>query len=232
MDDDPFFTLDLLNIDENSLDVLELFTKSGFRKPAAVEAARRSKDRRMLRRVLKAEFDPLSPNAIKYILNTIFPSETDESRRSELTQLVQQEWRTFIKSRSRSIAPIPNHASASTTENTYIKLPTLDGSVEIPIYASWEGQDFTTKLSLWGKISNGGNIVLWDGEWMTPSQAGKRSRFTVDPNATGHVNGMTYWHLRDPEDGKLRPINDFHYDKEVLINAISAIHSLALRASV
>ena len=216
MDDDPFFTLDLLDIDETSLDVLELFTKSRFRKPEAFEAARRSKDRRMIRQVLKAQFDPLSPKAIEFVLNIVLPGETDEPRRSELARLVNQEWQRFLNSQIQADEPVPDHSTVDSSEKTYLDLPALDGSVEIPIYATWEEHEFTATLSLWGKIANVGNIVLWDGEWMTPLQAGKRSRMTVDPNATQYVNGMTYWHLRDPADWKLRPINDLHYDKDLL----------------
>ena len=216
MDDEPFMTLDFLNLDESLVDVLQLFTKARFQKDNALKAARTAKDRRRVRQVLKDEFDPLSHGVIDYLVGRIQPGKMPKSRREEFTRLVKQEWHTFVSSLLRAIEPIPDDPSDRTTKKTYLDLPELDGTVEIPIYASWEGHEFTTKLSLWGRIANVGNIVSWDGEWMTPSQAGKRSRFTVDPNATGHVNGMTYWHLRDPVDGKLRPINDLHYDKDLL----------------
>ena len=221
MDDQPFMTLDMLNLDETLLDTLRLFAKTAFERDAAVEAARQAKDRQRVRQVLHAEFDPLSHQTLNYLTSIIQSEEIDESRRTELTRLVNQEWQTFLSSLSPATEPILVDSNEIAAEKTYVEIPDLDGSVEIPIYATWRGHEFTTKLSLWGRIANVGKIVFWDGEWMTPSQAGKQSRITVEPNATGHVNGMEYWKLRDPEDGRLRPINDFHYDKDLLPRVLS-----------
>ena len=223
MDDEPFLTLDLLDLDENSVGILKLFTKSGFQKLEAVAAARNSKDRQRIRQALQAEFDPLSANAAGYILDIVASGESDESRRGELMSLLRQEWLAFLRSLPTppvSPSPTPDPPQSDpvepVAEKAWVDIPVLDGSVEIPIYATWQGHQFTATLSLWGKIANVGKIVLWEGEWLTPSQAGKQARQTVEPNATGHINGMTFWHLRDPADQQLRPINDFHYYEDLL----------------
>ena len=233
MDDDPFFTLDLLNIDDNSVEVLELFTKSGFRKQEAIEAARRSKDRRMIRHVLKSAFDPLSPKAIEFILNIVLPGETDESRRLELTRLVKQEWQEFIRLQPARIdsptdaepkeTPISSNPDSSTflEKTKFLEKYSLDGSVEVPVFANFEGHRFEASLSLYGKLHNAAAIIRYDEEWLTPLEAGKRTRMTIDPNASYYVNGMTYWELRDPATGELCPINDLRYDEELLRRVLS-----------
>ena len=233
MDDDPFFTLDLLYLEEHSLDVLQLFTKSGFRMPDAMEAARRSKDRRLVRHVLKAEFDPLSPEATEFILNIVLPGETDESRRADLTRLVNQEWQEFIHlPDSRIDFPTDAGPNEPTTlsnsdfttfleKTKFLEKYSLDGSVEVPVFADFEGHRFEASLSLYGKLHNAAAIIRYDEEWLTPLVAGKRTRMTIDPNATYYVNGMTYWQLRDPASGESRPINDLRYDEELLRRVLS-----------
>ena len=234
MDDDPFFTLDLQNIDENSLDVLELFAKSGFRKPEAVEAARSSKDRRIIRRVLQEEFDPLSSRATKYILNIVLPGETGESRRSKLSRLVNQEWQVFIRMQgtrvesSTDAEPIEAPISSTPDFRTFLEKTkflekySLDGSVEVPVFANFEGHRFEASLSLYGKLHNAAAIIRYDEKWWTPLEAGKRTRMTIDPEATYYVNGMTYWQLFDPATRELRPINDLRYDEEFLRRVIGS----------
>ena len=234
MDDDPFFTLDLLRIDENSLEVLELFTKSGFRKREAVEGARRSKDRRMIRQVLKAEFDPPSPKAIEFILNTVLPGQMDESRHSELTWLVKQEWQKFFLLQDTRIdsptdvEPKETLISSNPDSSTFLERTkflekySLDGSLEIPVFAKFDGHCFEASLSLYGKLHNAAATIRYDEEWLTPLEAGKRTRTAIDPNATYYVNGMTYWQLRDPLTGELRPINDLRYDEELLRRVLNS----------
>ncbi|MYE27993.1 MAG: hypothetical protein F4X87_12430 [Chloroflexi bacterium] len=230
MDDEPFLTLDMSNLDESLMAELKLFTKSGFDRDRAVQSARIAKDRQVIRRVLKTEFDPLSSKAVEFILNGFVPGDTDESRRSELAQLIRQEWQSMLGSPREPVVPPP----VDQIEPAESPIPTqpdfkpflektkflenypLDGSVKVPVFADFEGHRFEAKLSLYGKLHNAAAIIQYNGEWLTPLEAGKRARMTVDPNATHYVNGMTYWRLRDPASGDERPINDLRYDEELL----------------
>ena len=68
MDDEPFLTLDLQDLDESLLHVLEQFSRTGFEKNKAIQAARTARDRQRIRRILKAEFEPLSHRTINFLL--------------------------------------------------------------------------------------------------------------------------------------------------------------------
>ncbi|MDE2750044.1 MAG: type I restriction endonuclease [Chloroflexota bacterium] len=233
MDDEPFLTLNMLNLDDSLMADLELFTKSSFDKDRVVDAARIAKNRAMIRRVLNTEFDPLSPKANEFILNIVLPGETDEFRRSQFTQLVAQEWQEFIrlqdaridsstdaKENETPISPTPN-STTFLDKTKFLENYPLDGSVEVPVFADFEGHRFEAKLSLYGKLHSAGAIIRYDEEWLTPLEAGKRTRVTIDPNATYYVNGMTYWQLRDPASGESRPINDLRLDEELLRRVLS-----------
>lgn len=220
MDKKPFLTIDMLKLDERLVKELEPFTRKGFDAERIIASAQK----RVLMRILRQEIDKPSEELAKYFARQVHSgrlSNSDIQRYARLVkeawhELVEQEWQSMLSLSARITEPPPVVSSEPKAERTYIDLPVLDGAVSIPIYATWEGHEFTATLSLWGKIANVGNIVYWDGEWMTPLQAGKRARMTVDPSATHYVNGMTFWNLRDPADRRLRPINDFHYDQDLL----------------
>lgn len=110
-----------------------------------------------------------------------------------------------------------NPAGSSFLDKTkFLERYSLDGSIEVPVFASFEGRAFEARLSLYGRLHSAGAIIRYDEEWLTPLEAGKRSRMSINPDATYYVNGMTYWQLRDPATGDLRPINDLRYDEELL----------------
>ncbi len=219
MDDEPFLTLDLQNLDESLLHVLEQFSRTSFEKNNAIQAARSAKDRQRVRQVISAEFDPLSKGIIDYLVGILQPGRMSQTRRNELTHLVKQEWREFIPlqgsrtdSETHEEPPEPEPVKAAPTPSLF----PLDGSVKIPIFATFKGHEFEAKLSLWGWIHPAAAIVFYENEWLTPLQAGIRTRVSVDSSAGYYVNGMKYWHLRDTANGKLRPINDLKNDEALL----------------
>ncbi len=233
MDDEPFLTLDLQRLDETALDVLRQFTQTGFEKDRAIQAARSARDRQRVRRALKAEFAPLSHRTVNFLLEIIQPGVIEESRRSELARLVNQEWKAFLRFQGKTAdsqtreekqeTPITPNPDDSTRlgKTGFLANYSLDGSVEIPVYADVEGHVLEARLSLWGRLHSAGAIVLYDEEWLTPKEAGQRARKTVDPNANYYVNGMTFWLLRDPLTDKSRPINDLRYDEKLLRRVLS-----------
>jgi len=86
----------------------------------------------------------------------------------------------------------------------------LDGTFEIPVFAAWNDNQFEAKLKLVGKISNKGEHVLWNGKWRSRRRAAETAVRTIDPKQ-GYVNGMKFWHFRDPDDGSLRPVGDLYH---------------------
>ena len=237
MDDEPFLTLDLQCLDETLIDVLEQFTRTSFEKIKAIQAARTAKDRQWVRQVISAEFDPLSHGIIDHLVGIIQPNEMDEARRAGLMRLVNQEWQEFIRVQSERTdsqpheepqeTPISSNPDDSTflEKTSFLAKYSLDGSVEVPVFATFQEHSFEARLSLFGMLHSAASIIRFDEEWLTPLQAGKRSRMSIDPKATYYVNGMNYWQLRDPASGELRPINDLRFDEEFLRRVLSHAES-------
>lgn len=217
MDDEPFLILDLLNLDESLMAELELFTKSGFDRIRAVQSARIAKDRHTIRRVLKAEFDPLSPKAIEFILNVFVPGNTDESRLSELAQLVKQEWRTMLRllpppppvDKIEIIEPPPGSETVQGERKT-------SQSSTIPIHAEFEGRRLEAELYIMGGLGAGGANVFYRGKWLTAKAAGRQARKSVNPERDDDWSGWWWWRFEDPVSGESRLIRDLHSNDDIL----------------
>ena len=217
MDEEPFLAIDMRKLDPSQVNALEGFSKSRYAPDQTVRSIKVSN-------LLEKELNQPSDDFVKHFAKQVHSGAMWSKVIQEFRPLVKRAWDDLVDQeiaqrlrRHEKLEPnLPDPQPEPKGEELPPASGHLDGSVEIPIYANWEEQEFTAKLSLRGKIANVGKIVLWDEEWMTPLQAGKLSRMTIDPNATHYVNGMTYWQLRDPADGNLRPINDLHYDKDLL----------------
>ncbi|MDE2852882.1 MAG: type I restriction endonuclease [Chloroflexota bacterium] len=220
MDDEPFLTLNMLNLDDSLMADLELFTKSSFDKDRVVDAARIAKNRAMIRRVLNTEFDPLSPKAIEFILNIALADSTVETRRTELTQLVKEEWQLMLE----LSAPPPDLPPVDKIE---IKDPSpgpdpsagerkTSQSGTIPIHAEFEGRRLKAELYVKGGLGPGGANVFYRGKWLTAKEAGRQARKSVNADRDEDWSGWWWWRFEDPVSGESRLIRDLHSDDDIL----------------
>lgn len=211
MDDEPFLNIDLLNLNNVSVAHMHGFTKTRFHPDHSL---RKIKISNLLARELRQPTDEF----VRYFAKQVHSGSLWQNVIEEYRQIVKQCWDEVVQ---REIArhvhpprpdPDPIGPNPPITDTNLPKPQTwLDGSVEIPVYASWNDHNFEATLRLRGKIANVGNLVLWDGKWLNPLLAGEAARKTIDPNTTGYVKGMTFWRFRDPADESLRPIMDLHY---------------------
>ena len=211
MDKEPFLEIDLMNLDKRKVDVLDGFTKARFHPTKSI---RYMKVRAKVERILSYPDEWF----VKHVIYNIHEGSKKKAIIEEYKPLVKRAIDDYVEHEVVRRAgqprpdPEPKKPDPSTTDSILPKPQTwLDGSVKIPVYASWNDHDFDATLRLRGKITNVGNIVLWDGKWLNPMRAGEAARRTVDPNTKGYVNGMTFWSFRDPEDERLRPIIDLLY---------------------
>ncbi len=227
MDDEPFMTLDLRKLDESLLEVLEVFSKAGFERDKALNAARDAKDQRIVRQVLKAEFDPLSHGLRQYVLKKV-RSNSDSQR---LERLVEQEWLAFLTAK-RATAPVSQSATSGIIETG----PGVDKAPEtieeqsqekeaghadkqiaaddcIPIYGYYKGHRFRADLRLESVrkgIYLGSKAVIYNGGRMRPSDAVWNAIRSVDPSFDNaawdrdKINSWEFWHVVDPLDGSER----------------------------
>ena len=199
MDDEPFLTIDLEDLDESLIDVLEQFSRTGFEKTNAIQAARSARDRQRIRRTLKAEFDPLSDRTINFVLRMIQPGEFEESRRSELAILVKQEW--------RSISGLPKRPPKPDRVDRRDVRPVSLDVLEIPVFAEFNGHRFDATLVLkrdWG-LTHYVSFV-YDDKPMTHMEAAKLAVQSIDPTSFAYQPAWTFWHFKHPETGEKLPI--------------------------
>lgn len=212
MDSEPFFVIDLLQLDKRKVDILEGFTKARF---DPVSSIRFLKIRAKVERILN------NPDEwfIKHVIYDIHERTKWKQVVDGYKPLVKKAIDEYVdKEIERRLSSIEINGGRRTPDDDGRVGPTdippqsmLDGSAKIPIYAEWEGHNFTTTLRLWRKIANIGTIVKWDGEWWMAKKAGELARSSAGIASPKYVNGMTFWHFRDPKDNKLRPIRDLQY---------------------
>lgn len=202
MDDEPFLTLDLQCLDVTLMDVLQQFSRASFEKVKAIQAARLARDRQRVRRVLKAEFEPLSHRTINFLLGIIQPGEIDESRRSELTRLVEQEWQSLLGLPIRKPKPQPRPDDCDGPVH-----PVSPDVLEIPVFAEFKGHTFEATLILkrgWG-LTHYVSFV-YDGTPMMHTEAAKRAVHSLDPESSAWKPAWKFWHFEHPETGENLPI--------------------------
>ena len=224
MDKKPFLEIDLLKLDKRKLEVLQGFTKTRF---DPTKSIRFMKVRTKVEQLLDFPDEWL----IKHVMDNIHEGPKWKNVIEEYRPLVKRAIVDYVKrevarhARPPKPGPVPKVIDPPNPDPILPKPQTwLDGSIRIPVFASWNDNDFDTTLRLRGKITNVGNIVLWDGKWLNPMRAGEAARRTVDPNTKGYVNGMTFWSFRDPADERLRPIIDllygWHDDWDLILRVI------------
>lgn len=237
MDKEPFLTIDLLNLNPRLLVELNGFTKANFDPDAILSSARKL----MVRKLLKREIAQPSDHLVRYFAQQVHRNQLKSADIKGFGPAVRLAWREIIDDEIAKRVTVPDTgeqankdavtdsshpketSSASNPDFTtflertsFLEKYSLDGSIEVPVFAEFKGHSFKAKLSLYGKLHNAAAIIQFNGKWLTPLEAGKRTRMTVDPTATYYVNGMTYWRLYDPASGVDRPINDLRYDEELL----------------
>ena len=208
MDKQPFLEIDLLNLEKRKVEVLEGFTKARFEPIKSIHYMKISA------KVAGILNDP-DEWFVKHVIHNIHEGAKWKTVVEEYRPLVKRAIDDFVDQKCNVVSPDPDpiEPNPDPTPDTDLPKPQtwLDGSVKIPIFATWEDQDIEAMLRLRGKVSRLGNIVYWNEKWMRPVKACLQARQTVDPNTQWYVNGMTFWKFRDPANDKLRPIKDLHY---------------------
>ena len=210
MDEFPFLVLDMLNFSVALVKKLEAFTKSGF----DAERARLSAKSSALYRSVQKEFANPSVDLVAHFIQSI----TYSRPKLEDSSLLKEALNDFIDEVSKKppvvdpeavrkenviIEPMQNIHSNATAE-----------TIEIPLYAEYEGSPFKATL-LFNPLSRSGDTYLmaktkikFDGEVMGVNDAENRARKTIVPGAKTSWNGWKRWKLRDPRTGELRAIRE------------------------
>ena len=198
MDEQPFLEIDILNLDKQQVGVLEGFTKARFDEVSTIQYIR-------LRARVFRELSRPSDWLVKQLIWKIREWPKGQTVLDEYRPLVERAIIDYVRAADDADSPLPPPPPEFDIPKPHTL---LDGSVQIPVFATWTDHDFGATLRLRGKIANVGKIVFWDGEWLNPLSASVAATKTAAPNAEADVKGMTFWHFRDPLPNKLRPIID------------------------
>jgi len=209
MDDDPFMTLNMLNLDESLVDVLQLFTKAGFQKDKALQAARRAKDNNMIRHILGEELSSsLSNELVAYFVGKVAAGRKTAARRQELETRVREQWQEWLDSVGGADKSNPQPVEPADKNDHEFEV------VEIPVFASYKGKPFEAVFLLEEKLSLiHGKHIRYQGEVMNHAIAADKAAKSIDPDRKGFPVGWTFWKFIDPQTGEEIPIREF-WDNE------------------
>ncbi len=194
MDKEPFLEIDLLDLDKQTVEILEGFTKAQF---DPIKSIRFMKISARVERILSYPNDWLIENVIYNI------HEGRKTKRvfEEYRPLVKQAIDDYVARRkTKPKPPLPPPPP-----------PPPDGY--IPIYGYRDGHRFEAELSL-DSVRKGiflaSKAVRYKGELMRASDAVWRAIRSVDETFDSEtwnkekINSWEFWHVVDPLDGNQR----------------------------
>lgn len=213
MDSQPFLIIDMLNINELLVKELEGFTKAGFDPERILSSARKL----AILPILDKEFRQPSKEFVRYFAKQVNPNWLEESDLEAFRPIFKQAWQEFVEQKIASRLPTVSESEAViqdplTTANPTIR-PISGDKVEVPIFASFQGQRCEAILLLTNKIRNRDANIKFKGETLTPSAAGKKAKRSIDPESPGGTDGWRFWRFLHPDTDKEHIIEDLRDDE-------------------
>lgn len=208
MDKQPFLIIDMLNLDERLAGELEGFTKANFDPERILSSARKL----AILPILDKEFRQPSKEFVRYFAKQVNPNRLEESDLEAFRPIFKQAWQEFVEQKIASRLPTVNETETViqdplTTANPAIR-PISGGRVEVPIFATFQGQRCEATLLLTNKIRNRDANIKFKGETLTPSAAGKKAKRSIDSESPGGTDGWRWWKFLHPDTGKEHIIED------------------------
>ncbi len=214
MDKEPFMTLDMLNLDARLVNELRWFTKSDYDPEQILSSAQKL----AISRVLSQEFNQPSRDLVKHFAGQVHSSRLSESDIQRYARLVKQAWRDFVESEiaSRlqaseikeslaSIQQVEKQTQAAGQDQFSDIAQGMQVRVPIKIDYSPRGSKQRHKLRgtllLADNIGRHQNIIEYDGELLSPSEAAGRAIRSVKPGVA-NPNGWVYWTFVNPNTGE------------------------------
>lgn len=213
MDKQPFLTIDMLNLDERLVNELEGFTKANFDAERILSSARKL----AILPILDKEFRQPSKEFVRYFAKQVNPNRLEESDLEAFRPIFKQAWQEFVEQKIANRLPTVSESEAViqdplTTANPTIR-PISGDKVEVPIFASFQGQRCEAILLLTNKIRNRDANIKFKGETLTPSAAGKKAKRSIDPESRGGTDGWRFWRFLHPDTDKEHIIEDLRDDE-------------------
>ena len=226
MDDQPFLTINLQQIDGREAAQLNIFLKSEFDVDSALSAARKMKHKSRIENVVNEACNPLSDELVELFIRKAYSGKLTKSARAEFTPLVLEAWQEFLTSKADAKRMAQHGEPATKGDEKSIlprpspNTPNPEGSVRLPIHIHYRPHGSKTKHRLHGTlilsddIGRNQKILEYEGELLSPSEAGGRAIRSVNPGVS-NPNGWVYWTFVNPNTGKDDVIDLLTQDKDL-----------------
>jgi len=199
MDDDPFLTLDIFNLDEKLCVALQQFTKEQFEVNNCIATARRLKYRRKIIAVLTKTFDPLSEEIVKLVVKQVYSGSFTKAIREQFTPLVQEAWSEFLISKDVETDNGPPPPPPPPRPKM--------GVEEFTVVAAYNGQHLQATL-LFDEASTSKSKIRFKGKEYSVTKGADEAIKTINQALVNGPNGWKFWKYSDPDTNELRSISD------------------------
>ena len=193
-------SIDLIDLDESALENLEHLSKQAFNPRMIVHYATNIKQKNRIRTILEANYRQPSKEFVRFFAAEIHGGIIPIGFVDALAPLVKQIFRDFVEERHE----MPSRPRTRAPED----------KVEIPVYASWHGNEFSATLCFY-ESQHSKSRVTFHGLSAAPSNAALKAIRSVVRDFKA-INGWTFWKLRDPSGNRERPISDLRDDGALL----------------
>ena len=208
MDNEPFLTINLRDLDKVSVAHLDGFTKERFHPEHSLRKIKTSK---LLRHELKQPSDEF----VKYFARQVHSGAIWQSVIEEFRPLLKHAWDELIEqeisrrlqrheAKEEGLAELPLESEIEKPDP-----PVNPGdSKYIPIFGYYEGHRFEAELlrkSINDGLTIAGNQIRFNGKTTWLKNAAVIAIRSVDPSfepTRTYPNGFEFWYVVDPADGK------------------------------
>ncbi len=210
MDQQPYMSIDILNLEARLVNELEAFTKAGFDAARIMANAKK----RLIARSLQQEMKSPSDDLVRLVARQVHSGQVHDSDLPRYASLVRLAWREVVEAKALRLGQQSFSREEYDTQDVVAE-PVSSDFVEIPVRASYKGHRFNARLRYdttnWKK-----SVVRLDEGTFKPSESTLQAINTVNPSLTNPQNGWTFWKLRDPSSNVERPMGDLRSDKSLV----------------
>lgn len=147
MDDYPFLTLNLLDIDEHIVPEVKKITKSTFNIESIVDSAGELKYLNKIKRVLKTQFEAPEEDFVKFFASRVYDGQLTQKVKLQFTEITQKALKQFMKdsiNKRLQSAIEPNEPSEETVSEN--KAEARDSNNIVTIELEIEGYNIVKSI--------------------------------------------------------------------------------------
>lgn len=241
MDKQPFLTINMLDLDKESVSALNNFTKAHWDTNEILAYAQRQR----IKQLLEQEMEKPSDALVEYFAKPLHYGRMTANDKQQYRNLLRDAWRELVDIEvpkrshrldeddemakttifnpsviSEPISTSPLLGNEAVTRKSISEMRSNEG-VWIPIYAQYEGEDFEVKFQVKHTYKKRNDkIVLYKGKTYTLSKLAKQHKTRIHKekniNKNPNTNGWKdFWYYED-SNGVKKPLDDFRNNPELV----------------